>query len=1170
MLFNLRPNLLARGLFVCPCGEAVHAWELHKHTGRVVLAACAHPFLVASRARPLLPGAQFVARAPMKSLGQTSNWTYIQKHQLAAEVDRLIGALLNVKPENPNIYFQQFHNALQEAWPERYTSFLRSQEGKVQPTQWTTLHLSDSQNHSNGHITPESSDQLPKTPTPPHRGRRMANGTDCMLYNADAVPPEYQRVISRSAKFKPTHPAVCNGREFSLRDDVNPKLRLGVLFLRKIGRDTRASAMQVKSSKGHYEYEDQHPEWTLDGLPNVKLSRDLMCACPASAQEMITISADQLQSSLGANAEKELSWVGHRRSGPMGVSHCREIYGAGRFELKPSELRKLAQSTRIYTGADLPTMFWLRLVGITSQDSLIQYYHDRNAIPLAWMASQSHPYKLGSWIRELCSSPKLRHEYGFQSDKQFLRTINQSLTELSTQVCISQYGYFFSGNDNQIAPKPDVPILFLSAPGIDFNSGPASRAEMSKYFFGERFKSNGHAAFKARVKRTYNILFTACREAGVTHPTAIAMGLGMFLPPIEKEKVKRIYHEAQFELLAEKSYGFDTYFLNPGPGKGAALQLLEETDYAFKCKVMIHFQDGKSLASQLAHAGYRTSFLNPSDCIAVMQGCIGYWWETGLGERYAGEEDFCATSTAILARANICTIWGAYDNGWDEERKKVKQVLLDGEQGAEEDAGSDPEVDAPEGRSLLDRMCTYPAPIHEVANPTGADGFIYEYADPYDNHCKVRMKFYRILWVDSEKTHELHLRPMVNLMRHHGIIVDVAYGTEDALQKIQSSDVPLNFVLLSSVFVTPDSRPPTPDGPGAKQPAQDDSGYKLLQRLRTLRCDQKYYFRTICAMTTVITSRERSNLYSEGCDMIKFDLHTKHFEEVMEVLCHVQRYSDRLCNALRAWRCKALTKKKILLDLIEFGINPNFRPKAWAPLHFLAREPGREALEVTQKLLGRGPDGLQHADPNIGSRYTTSGVEKGSPPLLVALQNNNQSVAKLLMERGAVLAEDSFTDSMAERLDSGLGHTQELIEEMHNNLRRFHMLKSPPSARQAHNMLTVLWISSSAALSERATTVRHLIDATPDVGVQSLTCDVPVDEPAQLQSWITDVLHPFMEDNGTDENAYFEHQQEPLVWVQCIVLELNDAQRVKIWQEIIHAIKHRVSDLAQVRVQAFA
>jgi len=33
-----------------------------------------------------------------------------------------------------------------------------------------------------------------------------------------------------------------------------------------------------------------------------------------------------------------------------------------------------------------------------------------------------------------------------------------------------------------------------------------------------------------------------------------------------------------------------------------------------------------------------------------------------MGERYAGEEDFCATSTALVARANVCTLWAARDH----------------------------------------------------------------------------------------------------------------------------------------------------------------------------------------------------------------------------------------------------------------------------------------------------------------------------------------------------------------------------------------------------------------------------------------------------------------------------------------------------------------------------
>ena len=56
----------------------------------------------------------------------------------------------------------------------------------------------------------------------------------------------------------------------------------------------------------------------------------------------------------------------------------------------------------------------------------------------------------------------------------------------------------------------------------------------------------------------------------------------LFLPPIEQDDVKSIYHEAQFELLSEHDYGFDTYFLNPGPGKRACMSLLDSNKYALK------------------------------------------------------------------------------------------------------------------------------------------------------------------------------------------------------------------------------------------------------------------------------------------------------------------------------------------------------------------------------------------------------------------------------------------------------------------------------------------------------------------------------------------------------------------------------------------------------------
>ena len=70
---------------------------------------------------------------------------------------------------------------------------------------------------------------------------------------------------------------------------------------------------------------------------------------------------------------------------------------------------------------------------------------------------------------------------------------------------------------------------------------------------------------------------------------------------------------------------------------------------------------------------------------------------------------------------------------------------------------------------------------------------------------------------------------------------------------------------------------------------------------------------------------------------VKFDLHTKHLNEVMETMCFVQRHSDRLCNAIVDKGLKG-DKVKVIENLIEFGVNVDFPPKAWAPLHFAASE----------------------------------------------------------------------------------------------------------------------------------------------------------------------------------------------------------------------------------------
>ena len=361
--------------------------------------------------------------------------------------------------------------------------------------------------------------------------------------------------------------------------------------------------------------------------------------------------------------------------------------------------------------------------------------------------------------------------------------------------------------------------------------------------------------------------------------------------------------------------------------------------------------------------------------------------------------------------------------------------------------------------SLLDGLPLFPEPCREVPNPEYRNGFVYEWQDPYDHtDRKIRMKFHRILWVDSEDHHRLHLQPMINMMRQHGIIVDVAYGTNEAIKKLKASEVPLNFVLTSSVFVTPTSGP---GGSSTKQAVREvDSGHHLLRAVRRLQSVHKYYFRTVCAITTVINSRERSTLYSEGCEQIHFDLHTQTFDEVMGVLCRVQRYSDRLCNALRAWQSRTLPDRKIIYDLIEFGINPNFRPNAWAPLHFLARGPGPglQAVECMRKLFAAAPD----IDPNIRTRYTTAGVEKGSSPLLVALLHANAGAAEELVGQGCYITQQSFDVAATDvkRMDSGLGNTQAIIAQLRANLKLIEARENSAEA-QPHDMVTVLWISSS-------------------------------------------------------------------------------------------------------------
>ena len=239
---------------------------------------------------------------------------------------------------------------------------------------------------------------------------------------------------------------------------------------------------------------------------------------------------------------------------------------------------------------------------------------------------------------------------------------------MCTSVCISQHGYYFvdgTGDTmNQIAPLTPDTVVFLSAPGLDFCTDSTTRLEMPKYFEPvdgttdqselhtryRGFKEGGEELLRKRVKNLYRVIFTSAKIQGVKNPSMLPMGLGVFLFNVNKadhDGVKEAYFSAQFELLSEEDWGFETYWLNPAQHKATAERLLESDKYNFKCNVAIHGKDAKFLAVEMAKERMKPAVLNPSDCIAVMQGLIGYYWEIGRGDRYVGEEDLVATSTGV-------------------------------------------------------------------------------------------------------------------------------------------------------------------------------------------------------------------------------------------------------------------------------------------------------------------------------------------------------------------------------------------------------------------------------------------------------------------------------------------------------------------------------------------
>ena len=167
-------------------------------------------------------------------------------------------------------------------------------------------------------------------------------------------------------------------------------------------------------------------------------------------------------------------------------------------------------------------------------------------------------------------------QYGFTSKEHARLTLTKSMSELSTEMCVSQQGFFFTsgidGGHNQICERTQQPVTFLAAPGMDFCYKQPTLREAPKYFVriprkGQEshegwsyFQEGKQHEFLHRLKVLYTCIFEAAKKQRVRNMSMLPMGLGLFTRNLGaelKHQVAEMYFRAQFELLAEKDWGFD-------------------------------------------------------------------------------------------------------------------------------------------------------------------------------------------------------------------------------------------------------------------------------------------------------------------------------------------------------------------------------------------------------------------------------------------------------------------------------------------------------------------------------------------------------------------------------------------------------------------------------------
>eukprot|EP00756_Hemistasia_phaeocysticola_P042713 Hpha_TRINITY_DN16983_c0_g1::TRINITY_DN16983_c0_g1_i10::g.51971::m.51971 len=289
--------------------------------------------------------------------------------------------------------------------------------------------------------------------------------------------------------------------------------------------------------------------------------------------------------------------------------------------------------------------------------------------------------ELKTWMDQVLTSPQW---WGFSTKQEAEYCLSRSLSELLSEVCLSQRGYFLSGGNEgacgQICQKPTNSVVFLESCGVDFCSPIGTQFEGRKYFKAEEGKDDvwvdwnyhsGKASLVHRLKLLYRSLFVSARRQGVLRPCMFPLGQGWLLSGIKSERLKNevcaVYYRAQFELLAEEDWCFHTYYLSVG---GSALKLAKETvekalrpggalnsieaGLSLSCSIVLHDRDAKCVARQLSAEGRCPGFPNLATVVALAGGQAGNMWQTARGHAYTSEEDWVATTTAALTDFSIC------------------------------------------------------------------------------------------------------------------------------------------------------------------------------------------------------------------------------------------------------------------------------------------------------------------------------------------------------------------------------------------------------------------------------------------------------------------------------------------------------------------------------------